>query len=251
MNIGFDGFTVNINDRRMLRGALCNMGFAPETLDSVCISFDKMDKIGAEGVRDELKEKEFTETAVQALYEFMLKGDITVEDMKKLLTDTQAADNLQTIIDTATRLSGGKYAVQYAPSLVRGQGYYTGCVFEITCDAFKGAIAGGGGYDGMVGKFLGVQVPAVGFSIGFERICGILAENKYSVPRNKKIALLYLPEAPFDEVLAKAAKLRESYSVTVLKQAKKLGKQFGTLQNAGYYAAAFFDNDEMKVLGDA
>ena len=251
MNIGFDGFTVNINDRRMLRGALCNMGFAPETLDSVCISFDKMDKIGAEGVRDELKEKEFPETAVQALYEFMLKGDITVEDMKKLLTDTQAADNLQYIIDTATRLSGGKYAVQYAPSLVRGQGYYTGCVFEITCDAFKGAIAGGGRYDGMVGKFLGVQVPAVGFSIGFERICGILAENKYSVPRNKKIALLYLPEAPFDEVLAKAAKLRESYSVTVLKQAKKLGKQFGTLQNAGYYAAAFFDNDEMKVLGDA
>ena len=251
MNIGFDGFTVNINDRRMLRGALCNMGFAPETLDSVCISFDKMDKIGAEGVRDELKEKEFPETAVQALYEFMLKGDITVEDMKKLLTDTQAADNLQYIIDTATRLSGGKYAVQYAPSLVRGQGYYTGCVFEITCDAFKGAIAGGGRYDGMVGKFLGVQVPAVGFSIGFERICGILAENKYSVPRSKKIALLYLPEAPFDEVLAKAAKLRESYSVTVLKQAKKLGKQFGTLQNAGYYAAAFFDNDEMKVLGDA
>ena len=97
----------------------------------------------------------------------------------------------------------------YCPSLVRGQGYYTGMVFEVTCPQFSGAVAGGGRYDNMVGKFLGVQVPAVGFSIGFERVCGILLEQGYQIPGAKqKLALLYLKDADFAAVLAKAAKER-------------------------------------------
>ena len=251
MNIGFSGFSVNINDRRMLRGMLENMGFATETLDSVCVSFDKLDKIGASGVKDELTEKGMPENAVNALNAFLEKGEMTLEGVKQMLTDTSVADRLEGIISTANALSEGKYAVKYTPSLVRGQGYYTGCVFEITCDAFKGAIAGGGRYDGMIGKFLGTQIPAVGFSIGFERICDILAETGFAVPSNKKLALLYLPDAPFDEVLKKAARLRSEYSVSTIKQAKKLGKQFGTLEGAGFSAVAFFDNDEIKPLGKA
>lgn len=250
MNIGFKGFTVNINDRRMLRGMLSGMGFEAEQLDSVCISFDKLDKIGADGVRGELTEKGFAENAVSALYAFLQKGDMSLETVSAMLTDRSVCDRLKSIINCANALSDGNFTVKYTPSLVRGQGYYTGCVFEITCDAFKGAIAGGGRYDGMVGKFLGRPVPAVGFSIGFERICDILLEQKFSMPGNKKLALLYLEDAPFDAVLKKAAALRKDYAVTVLKQQKKLGKQFGTLEAAGYGAAAFFDNDEIKVLGE-
>ena len=88
---------------------------------------------------------------------------------------------------------------------MRGQGYYTGMVFEITCPQFSGAVAGGGRYDNMVGKFIGQQVPAVGFSIGFERVCGILLEQGYQIPGAKpKMALLYLKDADFAAVLAKA-----------------------------------------------
>ncbi len=103
------------------------------------------------------------------------------------------------------RLRNGRYGIAYAPSLVRGQGYYTGMVFEVTCPQFSGAVAGGGRYDNMVGKFIGQQVPAVGFSIGFERVCGILLEQGYQIPGAKqKMALLYLKDADFAAVLAKA-----------------------------------------------
>ncbi len=138
----------------------------------------------------------------------------------------------------------------YCPSLVRGQGYYTGMVFEITCPQFSGAVAGGGRYDNMVGKFLGTQVPAVGFSIGFERVCGILLEQGYQIPGAKqKIALLYGKDADFPAVLAKAAQpCASTYNVTVLQQAKKLGKQLGQLEAAGFAGAAFMDKDEVKIF---
>ena len=247
--IGFSDFTVNINDRRMLRGMLASMGFAPDQLDSVCITFDKMDKIGADGVRDELLEKEFPASAVNALDQFLRKGDFSIERVAELLEDKTMADQLMAIIHTVQKLSGGKYQITYAPSLVRGQGYYTGVVFEITCAAFSGAVAGGGRYDGMIGKFIGQNVPAVGFSIGFERICGILTEQGFAVPSAAKLALLYRPEDDFAEVLNKAQRLRGEYAVTVLPQQKKLGKQLGALEGAGFAAAAFFDNDEIKQLG--
>ena len=93
--------------------------------------------------------------------------------------DPAIADDLKYVLATANAMAAGRYQVAYCPSLVRGQGYYTGMVFEITCPQFSGAVAGGGRYDNMVGKFLGTQVPAVGFSIGFERVCGILLEQGY------------------------------------------------------------------------
>ena len=134
---------------------------------------------------------------------------------------------------------------------MRGQGYYTGMVFEVTCPQFGGAVAGGGRYDNMVGKFIGQQVPAVGFSIGFERVCGILLEQGCDIPGARpRLALLYLKDADFAQVLAKAERLRADYDVTILAQAKKLGKQFGTLEAAGYNAVAFADNEDIKPLGN-
>ena len=182
LKIGFDGFTVNINDRRILRGMLESMGFAPDTLDSVCITFDKMDKVGPEGVRAELTEKQMPPAAVDALAAFLAEGDVTLEAVAARCSDPAIAGDLKYVLEAAGRLAGGKYKVAYCPSLVRGQGYYTGMVFEVVCPQFAGAVAGGGRYDNMVGKFLGQQVPAVGFSIGFERVCGILLEQGYQIP---------------------------------------------------------------------
>ena len=230
LNIGFTGFTVNINDRRILRGMLESMGFAADTLDSVCITFDKMDKIGAEGVKAELTEKQLPESAIQALADFIAAGDVTLDAVAARCADPAIADDLKYVLATANTLAAGRYQVAYCPSLVRGQGYYTGMVFE-------------------VGKFLGVQVPAVGFSIGFERVCGILLEQGYQIPGAKqKIALLYGKDTDFPAVLSKAAALREQYNVTVLPQGKKLGKQLGQLEAAGFAGAAFMDKNEVKIF---
>ena len=249
LNIGFTGFTVNINDRRILRGMLESMGFASDTLDSVCITFDKMDKIGAEGVKAELTEKQLPEAAINALADFIAAGDVTLDAVAARCADPAIADDLKYVLATANTLAAGRYQVAYCPSLVRGQGYYTGMVFEVTCPQFSGAVAGGGRYDNMVGKFLGVQVPAVGFSIGFERVCGILLEQGYQIPGAKqKIALLYGKDTDFPAVLSKAAALREQYNVTVLPQGKKLGKQLGQLEAAGFVGAAFMDKDEIKIF---
>ena len=249
LSIGFKDFTVNINDRRLLHGMLESMGFEKDSLASVCISFDKLDKIGVDGVCAELTGKECPACAVEALREFLNSGECSLSRIAACMEDKTYADNLQRIVDTATKLSGGKYGISYCPSLVRGQGYYTGVVFEITCKDFPGAIAGGGRYDGMIGKFLGQNVSAVGFSIGFERICAILMDQKYQPPVAKKMALLYRDDADFAEVLLKAQRLQGEYAVTVLPQAKKLGKQLGALEGAGYAAVAFFDNEDIKVLG--
>ena len=250
LKIGFTGFTVNINDRRILRAMLEKMGFAADQLDSVCISFDKMDKIGADGVKAELTEKGFAAEAVQALDDFLRAGDFSLDTVAARVDDEALTADLRYVIAASEKVAGGRYGIAYAPSLVRGQGYYTGMVFEVTCPQFSGAVAGGGRYDNMVGKFIGQQVPAVGFSIGFERVCGILLEQGYQIPGAKpKMALLYLKDADFAAVLAKAESLRADYDVTVLPQAKKLGKQFGTLEAAGYNAVAFADNDDVKLLG--
>lgn len=134
---------------------------------------------------EELREKGFAETAVAALEAFLAKGVFGLDDVAALCEDKALSNNVRYVLETARAAAKGAYAVEYNPSLVRGQGYYTGMVFEVTCAAFSGAIAGGGRYDDMVGKFLGQKVPAVGFSIGFERICSILLDQGYAVPDEK------------------------------------------------------------------
>ena len=249
--IGFTDFTVNVNDRRILRAMLEAMGFAPDTLDSVCISFDKLDKIGPDGVHSELVDKGFPQEAADRLDAFLCTGDFSLEAVTAQLPDPTLTADLQYVLTTAQQAAAGRYQLAYAPSLVRGQGYYTGMVFEVTCPQFGGAVAGGGRYDNMVGKFIGQQVPAVGFSIGFERVCGILLEQGCDIPGARpRLALLYLKDADFAQVLAKAEWLRDDYDVTILAQAKKLGKQFGTLEAAGYNAVAFADNEDIKPLGN-
>lgn len=241
LNIGFKDFYININDRRILRNMLQNMGFAPETLDSVCISFDKLDKIGADGVKAELVEKQFPVSAIDALYNFISAGQVSLDEVAAKCADPAIADDLKYIIKTANEVSGGKYDVKYSPNLVRGQGYYTGCVFEIASPLFSGAIGGGGRYDNLIGKFIGQSVPAVGFSIGFERICSILLDQNYQIPGAKeKCALLYEDSIPFAQVMSEAAKLRETYNVSILKKAKKPGPQFDMLEKQGYTKFAQF-----------
>ena len=248
LSIGFKDFYINVNDRRILRNMLENLGFASETLDSVCITFDKLDKIGAEGIEAELKEKALPENAIKALVEFISAGQISLDDVASKCADPSIADDLKYIIRTSKLVADGKYDVKYCPNLVRGQGYYTGAVFEIASPLFSGAIGGGGRYDNLIGKFIGQQVPAVGFSIGFERICSILLDQKYQIPGAKeKCAFLYDDAMPFENVMKEAQKLRETYNVSVLKKAKKMGSQFDMLEKQGYTKFAQIKDGQLLV----
>ena len=235
LSIGFKDFYININDRRILRNMLETMGFLPESIDSVCITFDKLDKIGADGVKSELQEKQFDQKAIDALVDFIQQGEITLDNVIARCSDASIGDDLKYIIQTARKVSDGKYDVKYCPNLVRGQGYYTGAVFEIASPLFSGAIGGGGRYDNLIGKFTGQNIPAVGFSIGFERICNILLEQNYQIPGAKeRCALLYDDSVDFADIMNMAKSLRKDYSVAVFKKAKKMGPQFDMLEKQGF-----------------
>lgn len=248
LSIGFKDFYININDRRILRNMLETMGFLPESIDSVCITFDKLDKIGADGVKSELQEKQFDKKAIDALVDFIQQGEITLDSVISRCSDVSIGDDLKYIIQTAKKVSGGKYDVKYCPNLVRGQGYYTGAVFEIASPLFSGAIGGGGRYDNLIGKFTGQSIPAVGFSIGFERICSILLEQNYQIPGAKeRCALLYDDSADFAKIMNMAQSLRKDYNVAVFKKAKKMGPQFDMLEKQGFSKFAVLKDGQIVL----
>ncbi len=247
--IGLKNFIVKINDRRILKNVLLNAGFLPEQLDSVCITIDKLDKVGTDGVREELTEKGFDKNSIEKMIEIFGNLPLTLSDVKKYCTDEDALNNVETIMSAVNELTDGAYSIQFDISLVRGQGYYTGTIFEIQSLDFKGSIAGGGRYDNLIGKFIGEDVPAVGFSIGFERIFIILCEAGFEIPGKKKLALLY-DECDIVPALKKADELRSEYDVVLYVKPKKLGKFLNKLEEqgvAGFYN--FGQADEVKMFG--
>ncbi len=249
LNIGMKDFTVKLNDRRILRAMLMQMGFAEESLDSVCITFDKLDKIGVEGVKAELLEKEEPEAAVNALCEVLSGGALSLDKVEEILPGNEAVLSLKNILTTATELAAGRYGIRFDLSLVRGQGYYTGTVFEVESNEFRGAIAGGGRYDNLIGKFTGEKVPAVGFSIGFERIFGILSAAGFEIPGSKPRIALYCSESDLLGAAKKAEELREKYIVSLLERPKKLGKALSRMEERGYAGYLVYgEGDEIKFF---
>lgn len=235
--LGIGKFFVRVNDRRILRDSLKTMGFPEDALDTVSVTFDKLDKIGADGVAEELRGKEMPEPAIEALKELLEKGSITLDDMERYCSEEAkpALDQLRTIIETSNNLSAD-YDVVYDPSLVRGQGYYTGTVFEVASEKFGGTIAGGGRYDGLIGRFTGENIPAVGFSIGFERIFSIVSENKVDLGASRrKTAILYKAEDIL-EAIAKSAELEAQTDVTLVlvPNPKKSDKIYSRTKQQGF-----------------
>ena len=148
----FHGFTIRINDRRLLKDTAAEAGFDETDYDSVFITLDKMDKIGRDGVIAELTEKFSEEKALRYMAAF---------------DRSEPGYDLPKIMSLVNALKPEDCHIAFDPTLVRGMSYYTGPIFEISVDEFGSSVGGGGRYDGMIGKFTGQQVPAVGFSIGF------------------------------------------------------------------------------------
>lgn len=238
-------FLVRVNDRKILRAMVAFAGFPAGQEDSVLITLDKMDKIGMEGVRAELIENGASEASAEkylGLLENLGNDAAAVRGLGETLGDfleAGTAEGLAEIMEAVKSVSGGAVKVQFDPTLVRGMGYYTGSIFEVSMEGFGGSVAGGGRYDKMVGKFTGTDVPACGFSIGFERIIAILMDQQYVIPSQKeKVAILLdkkLSAARRGEALLEAEREREAgKDVLVTKMAKNKKFQRDQLSQQGY-----------------
>lgn len=229
--LDFKNFTVCINDRNILKSMAAYSGFKEEDYDEVFIVLDKMDKIGPEGVEAELIEMGYTSESVKtylSLFDEVASDVSGVRYLKEKLGDylsDETADGLELIMSSVEAAKECDFKLQFTPTLVRGQSYYTGTIFEVTMDDYGGSVAGGGRYDKMIGKFTGQDTPACGFSIGFERIVMLLLENGYKVPggRQKKAYLLEkkLPKEAMLKVLALAKADREAGRQVLIVNMKK------------------------------
>lgn len=247
LNMGLSNFKVKINDRRILKDILSTIGFNEEDMDSVSISIDKLDKIGFDGVKKELLQKEFSEDIVDKFVDVFKTVPFTLEYAKKYCEDTKYIEELENIINCVNKISENKYIIEYDITLVRGQGYYTGPIFEIESLDFKGSIAGGGRYDNLVGKFIGEEVPAVGISIGFERIFSIFKESNFSIPEAKKKLAIIHKDDEIVEAINYRKELINEYDVTLFTRPKKLGKLKERLYNQNYHAV-YVLGESIEVL---
>ena len=243
--LDFHNFTIRINDRRFLKAMAAYSGFKEEDYDSVFITLDKMDKIGLDGVAAELKENGYAEESVEKYLDLFkeITGDVEgVRMCKEKLQGylaPEAADGLEMIISCVEQEKEADFRMKFDPTLVRGMSYYTGTIFEISMDEFGGSVGGGGRYDKMIGKFTGQDTPAVGFSIGFERIVMLLLERGYQVPtsRPKKAYLLEkkISREKLLEVLEQAkADRADGMQVMIMNMKKNKKFQKEQLSEQGY-----------------
>lgn len=246
--IGIDQFTVKINDRRILKSIFSYAGFAEEDNEKLAIIFDKLDKIGLEGVEKEMQDAAFDPEAISRFLSLFESGSLTIDTIASVC-DASYVNDVKHIMDTVRAASDNAFDIVFTPSLVRGQGYYTGTIFEVEAEGYSGACAGGGRYDNLIGKFLNEDIPAVGFSIGFERIFGILMEKEYTIPGQKKRIALFYNEEDYINALKEAETLRQNYMVSVFTRPKKLGKFLGKLEAQEFDGYRVFgEEDGIKMF---
>jgi histidyl-tRNA synthetase len=242
--LSFRNFQIRINDRRILKAMAAYSGFQEKDFDSVFITLDKADKIGWDGVSAELLENGFSREAVDKYLELFEKldkaedpisclaeilqsqnGDIdngmTIgKDTDRILVETNqnlgkplAVDqfdkvlaSFREIIDGVNATRSAEFTFIFDPTLVRGMSYYTGTIFEVAMPEYGGSCGGGGRYDAMVGRFTGQEVPACGFSIGFERIIMLLMENGFQIPGKPERSVFLIEKGVTGEALTQVLK---------------------------------------------
>ncbi len=254
--LGFKNFQIRINERRILKAMAAYSGFQEADYDSVFITLDKMDKIGLSGVEAELLSNGFGKECVEkylALFKGMEEAGDGLAFLGERLGDfleDEVKKSLKEIMDSVGATKSSDFALVFDPTLVRGMSYYTGTIFEVAMPEFGGSCGGGGRYDKMVGKFTGNDVPACGFSIGFERIILLLMESGFQVPSQPKVAYLLEKGLPGEElcrVIAMAQKEREEGSqVLVVRMNKNKKFQKEQLQKEGYSDFREFYKNPLK-----
>lgn len=256
--LGFSGFKVRINERRILKAMAVYAGFSEEELDTVFIILDKMDKIGKDGVKEDLVANGFDQIIVDK-YMTLFDGIENAEDGIAYLGETlgdcleeDVVQNLTEIKESVSATVDTDFEIVFDPTLVRGMSYYTGTIFEIEMPQFGSSVAGGGRYDKMVGRFTGQDTPACGFSIGFERIITILMDENFQIPdQAKKVAYLVekgISTQDLCKVIAKAQEERAAgKQVLVVRMNKNKKFQKQQLMEEGYEEFEDFYKDPLKM----
>ena len=246
--LGFKNFEIRINERRILKAMAAYSGFEEKDYDSIFITLDKMDKIGLEGVAAELEEEGYAKESIEKYLELfellkdrkdVAEGVAFLKDKLGDFLDQEVADSLTEIATAVNATKNAEFTLVFDPTLVRGMSYYTGTIFEIAMPELGAACGGGGRYDKMIGKFTGNDVPACGFSIGFERIILLLMESGFKIPeRPKRVAYLVEKKYPAEklvDVMKQAKEARENgQQVLVVRMNKNKKFQKEQLSKEGY-----------------
>lgn len=246
--LGFKNFEIRINERRILKAMAAYSGFEEKDYDSIFITLDKMDKIGLEGVAAELEEEGYAKESIDKYLELfellkdrkdVAEGVAFLKDKLGDFLDQEVADSLTEIATAVNATKNAEFTLVFDPTLVRGMSYYTGTIFEIAMPELGAACGGGGRYDKMIGKFTGNDVPACGFSIGFERIILLLMESGFKIPeRSKRVAYLVEKKYPAEklvDVMKQAKEARENgQQVLVVRMNKNKKFQKEQLSKEGY-----------------
>ena len=246
--LGFKNFEIRINERRILKAMAAYSGFEEKDYDSIFITLDKMDKIGLEGVAAELGEEGYAKESIDKYLELfellkdrkdVAEGVAFLNDKLGDFLDQEVADSLTEIATAVNATKNAEFTLVFDPTLVRGMSYYTGTIFEIAMPELGAACGGGGRYDKMIGKFTGNDVPACGFSIGFERIILLLMESGFKIPeRPKRVAYLVEKKYPAEklvDVMKQAKEARENgQQVLVVRMNKNKKFQKEQLSKEGY-----------------
>ncbi len=255
LNLSFTRFVVKINDRRILESLAEYCGFPTEAYGNVFIILDKLDKIGVEGVRKELEKAGYAPESIETFLKITAQSAIlTTDELPEVLPNLSenVLQDLQNVTRIITLFSEGRFNIQFDISLVRGMGYYTGQIFEVAVSDFGSSIAGGGRYDKMIGKMLGgkEEIPACGFSIGFERVIMLLTEMKFQLPQKaEKIVILYPEETDILPLMETATWLRTEGKIVLLEAEKKnRRKQLEDCRNQGYSNFAIYTENQPLEL---
>ena len=244
--LGFKKFVFKINDKRILDSLITSSGFDSEAVFDVCVTLDKLNKIGLDGIKAELGEKGYDNVIVETLLNNLDK--VAKEGLNSLKSvNEEAVADLTYIIENVNKLSEGNYTVEFDISIIRGQSYYTSTVYEVYCEGFRGACGAGGRYDKMVERISGMDYPAVGFSIGFEPVCMLLKEQGKTV-EGEGVVIFCEKDDNIAEVLLSEKEFENYSRVTYAYKAKNFNFQKQKMKAMGFTKYCFFDNREIRDL---
>lgn len=257
--LGLNDFTIRINDRAFLQEIARYCQFAEDSWDKVFIAIDKLDKIGIDGIKSELSSQNHSESSINKLLDLFSKvepvlSDTTISGLDQVsvlkealavITNQEKIEELKELIGALSQNADG-YSVKFDPTLVRGMGYYTGPIFEASVPGYNFSVAGGGRYDNMIGKFLGRDVPACGFSIGFERVITVLQETQSKAGYKPELLALIYDEKrdTYEPVMKALIELRKSgKKVSLMPKRKDLKKQLDQIKEQGVIKFCIFKGD--------
>lgn len=254
-DLKFGGLVIHLNDRRILRALIEVSGIAIELETTAITAIDKLDKIGREGVLRELMERGIALASASKLLDMIVPGAnnaATLDALEHLFAGHAdallALRDMRTIVRACEAFCGEGRSILVDPSLARGLNYYTGAIFEIQAEGLGSSIAGGGRYDHLIGMFSGKDIPAVGISLGFERICVIMEERSMfdDTRRSVDVVVGLFDETSLVPSIEVSSKIRAlGLSCELYSGFDKLAKQFKYANERGSRYVALIGSEEM------